>query len=204
MSKKTRIIKNCEVCKKEFQAHLFSIKNGHARFCSLTCKGIALRVEKKDNCICVKCQKSFYKAPYKIKQGYGKFCSKPCAHKDRIASKETRKKQSIAKDRGLTPLNLKVRRCFEYKFWRSTIFLRDDFTCQHCGIRGGEIQADHIKSLALIIQENNIKTFKEAQSCVELWDIRNGRTLCRNCHTKTPTWGVNIALGIKRNEIINI
>ena len=75
------------------------------------------------------------------------------------------------------------------------------FTCQHCGIRGGEIQADHIKSLALILQENNIKTFEEAQNCIELWDVTNGRTLCRECHIKTPTFGRNIIL--KQNENSN-
>ena len=23
----------------------------------------------------------------------------------------------------------------------------------------------------------------------KLWDINNGRTLCRDCHMKTDTWG---------------
>jgi len=30
---------------------------------------------------------------------------------------------------------------------------------------------------------------EEAVKCNELWDISNGRALCRECHRKTDTWG---------------
>ena len=96
-------------------------------------------------------------------------------------SPETRKKLSIAKrgyksswwKGGLTSLQAKIRSCFQYRQWRSDIFTRDNFTCQHCNKRGYEIQADHIKPLGVILRESSIKTFEEALSCEELWNINN-------------------------------
>ena len=36
-----------------------------------------------------------------------------------------------------------------------------------------------------------LKNIQEAISCPVLWDIKNGRTLCRECHKRTKTYGVN-------------
>ena len=36
--------------------------------------------------------------------------------------------------------------------------------------------------LSTILEENNIKTFKEAENCQELWNVNNLITLCRSCH----------------------
>ena len=90
---------------------------------------------------------------------------------------------------GLTPLKSLIRKCFQYRQWRSDVFTRDDFTCQICGIRGGRIIADHIKAFSLILAENNIKTFENVLNCEELWNINNGRTLCQNCHKETENYG---------------
>lgn len=63
----------------------------------------------------------------------------------------------------------------EYKIWRDSVFMRDDFTCQHCGARGVELHADHIKPWA---------QYPELR-----YETDNGQTLCVPCHRKTPTWG---------------
>jgi len=76
---------------------------------------------------------------------------------------------------GITPINLKIRNSKEYAEWRTAVFERDDYTCQDCGQRGGILNADHIKPFA---------KFPELRM-----DIDNGRTLCKPCHLKTPTWG---------------
>ena len=56
-----------------------------------------------------------------------------------------------------------------YKRWRKAVFVRDNFQCQHCGIKK-DIQAHHVK------------TWKR---CEELrYDVSNGITLCRSCHLK--------------------
>jgi 5-methylcytosine-specific restriction endonuclease McrA len=72
----------------------------------------------------------------------------------------------------------------EYKAWRRAVFERDDYTCQMCRIRGGQLQADHIKSYA---------HFPELRL-----DVSNGRTLCRPCHRNTPTYGRKNILPVKQ------
>lgn len=76
---------------------------------------------------------------------------------------------------GITPINEKIRKSPEYKIWRISVFQRDDYTCVFCFNRGGEIQADHIKPFAF---------YPELR-----FEPTNGRTLCKPCHRKTPTYG---------------
>lgn len=85
---------------------------------------------------------------------------------------------------GLTRSNLywQIRKTFEYRQWRSDVFTRDDFTCQECKIRGGDLHAHHKKEFARILDEYSIKTIEQALSCPELWNINNGETLHKVCH----------------------
>lgn len=85
---------------------------------------------------------------------------------------------------GITSIAKAIRNCMEYKDWRKEIFQRDDFTCQHCNQIGRKLRAHHIKRFSVILEEFNITTFEEAQTCVELWDTNNGITLCKKCHKK--------------------
>ena len=83
-----------------------------------------------------------------------------------------------------------IRELFKYRLWRSDIFTRDNFTCVLCGIKGGYLNADHFpKRFIDILKEYKIDTLEKAIECEELWNINNGRTLCRQCHEKTDTWG---------------
>jgi 5-methylcytosine-specific restriction endonuclease McrA len=77
--------------------------------------------------------------------------------------------------------------------WRTSVFVRDQYTCMECGVRSGMgkkiiLHAHHIKPLASILRENSIKTPEEAISCLELWDTSNGVTLCKGCHAKTDSY----------------
>ena len=63
----------------------------------------------------------------------------------------------------------------EYKAWRTLVFKRDDYTCQDCRVRGGRLQAHHIKSQ---------HQFPELRLVLD-----NGLTLCPPCHTKTDNYG---------------
>jgi hypothetical protein len=102
---------------------------------------------------------------------------------------ETRKKISIAngsKKGWITPFTKALRKCFKYRQWRSDVFTRDNWTCVVCFIRGTYLEADHYpKMFSSILQEYNIKDMETADSCEELWNINNGRTLCKECHNKT-------------------
>lgn len=98
---------------------------------------------------------------------------------------------------GTTKLRTAIMALKKYKEWRISIFGRDNWTCVLCGRRRRKgyrviIEADHYpKPFYLIIRENRIKTTQEALKCKELWDISNGRTLCTDCHKRTPSHLVN-------------
>lgn len=76
---------------------------------------------------------------------------------------------------GITPKRKKDYFSKEYKEWRKSVFERDNYTCQTCKVRGGELNADHIKPYAF---------FESLR-----YTLSNGRTLCLDCHRKTETWG---------------
>lgn len=93
-------------------------------------------------------------------------CSKDC-------NKLWTRKKAEARRQGYTKhqLDRLARYSPEASEWRKEIFVRDDYTCQMCGKRGGYLEADHIKPWAY---------FPELR-----FDLDNGRTLCRPCHNTT-------------------
>lgn len=98
--------------------------------------------------------------------------------------------------KGTTPINKWIRNRVEYQIWRKSIFERDNYICQICNTRGGQLVVDHWpKSLAQLIQENKITTLEEALNCDVLWDTNNNRTLCQDCHLLTETFG-------RRNSLV--
>jgi len=77
-----------------------------------------------------------------------------------------------------------------YKAWRRAIFIRDKFTCVICGANRVYIEADHFPvPFSAIVRKYEIDSLEKAIACKLLWDIKNGRTLCKLCHKKTPTYG---------------
>lgn len=78
---------------------------------------------------------------------------------------------------GITPEAIRVRGTAAYIKWRKDIYNRDDYTCQSCKKRGGYLEADHYPiPFTVLFAKKDWKT---------MWDINNGRTLCRSCHDKT-------------------
>jgi hypothetical protein len=57
-----------------------------------------------------------------------------------------------------------------YITWRNTVFERDNYTCQDCGQRGGELNAHHLQGF---------KKFPKLR-----YELSNGITLCKKCHKK--------------------
>lgn len=206
--RKNSITKQCEVCLTPFKAHQYLIEKGFARFCSIACKTNASVGVKKGGSYksCEVCKADFYAKPSHVKKGWARYCSGKCAKNNsewsnlasrfnsgKVRTPEARKKVSEAKilspftrrgadnpawKGGVTPENTKIRHSVEYRLWREAVFARDNFTCLECGIRGGELNADHIKPFAL---------FPELRFAID-----NGRTLCVQCHRLTPTWGYKL------------
>lgn len=86
---------------------------------------------------------------------------------------------------GITPINKQIRNSYEYKLWRKAVFERDDYTCVWCGIKSGNgktvyLEADHIKPFSL---------YPELRFAID-----NGRTLCKECHKKTETYGIKLII----------
>ncbi len=82
---------------------------------------------------------------------------------------------------GITPINFQIRNSLEYKLWRQAVFERDKFSCVWCGVKthkglghGITLHADHIKPFSL---------FPELRFAID-----NGRTLCKECHSRTDTY----------------
>ena len=63
--------------------------------------------------------------------------------------------------------NYEDRRSSKYKNWKKQVLVRDNYTCQNCGIEENLV-VHHIKKFS----ENKQLRF----------DVNNGITLCRKCH----------------------
>lgn len=82
---------------------------------------------------------------------------------------------------GISETNSKIRGSGLSFKWKNEVFTRDGFVCQLCGC-GGNMEAHHIKSFASIISEFDIDSVEKSESCHQLWDVKNGLTLCLECH----------------------
>ncbi len=67
----------------------------------------------------------------------------------------------------------KIRKSFKYKEWVLSVFKRDNYTCQKCGVRSGN-------GKTVYLEAHHIKSFKNHPDL--RFDISNGQTLCKECH----------------------
>lgn len=116
---------------------------------------------------CPVCGKTKYVQPYQMKIRDVATCSVKCR------SVIARQKALKRRENGYTQhqLDRLERYSPETATWRKAVFERDDYTCQFCKVKGGHLEADHIKPWAF---------FKELR-----FVLSNGRTLCRACHNTT-------------------
>lgn len=168
---------------------------------SANCKWKGGQVEK----TCLICKASFKIDQYRADSA--NYCRKECADQAKIGLRfspatEFKTKYGL---RNLATIKKRIRKCQRYIRWRKQIFVRDGYRCVTC-LKQGTIHADHYPKpfadiLASIIEVSGRKNlYKNAMNSKELWDINNGRTLCKGCHYKTPNYG---AKQYQKVEIIN-
>ena len=105
------------------------------------------------------------------------YCSKVCFESTKIGKLAL---PNIIGKRGRKPRTYHLRKREKYgnafdREWRISVFERDDYICQECNVRGGRLQAHHIKP------------YREHPELRH--DINNGETLCVDCHKETDTYG---------------
>jgi 5-methylcytosine-specific restriction endonuclease McrA len=86
------------------------------------------------------------------------------------AEREKRRKGNQTRWEGVPrkPQREKHNGDYRYSEWRKAVFDRDDYTCQECGVRGGQLHAHHVKPWA---------THPDLR-----YDVDNGLTLHAACH----------------------
>jgi len=165
------------------------------------------------NIICQQCEERFDTWPYNIRNGNGKFCGRKCyieamkteGHINKGRFKKAHKQSNTGKTHfkeghkswldglepekhpgwkgGKTSYTQRLLSTKRWKEWREAVFERDIYACRKCGAASGEgktvyLQAHHctfpVRKLAKTIFEKY------------LFDIRNGITLCRECHSRLP------------------
>lgn len=149
----------------------------------------------KPNFSCVACGKQFYRRPCHFGTTVKRCCSWACRTKIMkqenkfenikkylIKKGEHRGKKTIFKKGdsrvsgpnnsnwkgGITPKNKILRKSSEWKNWRKSVFEKDNYVCQSCGVNNDKLEPHHLFS------------FKDNPEYIfEVW---NGQTLCRECH----------------------
>lgn len=156
----------CKHCQKVFEVQPWAAKTGRKKFCSKACFFLGRELK-------------------------GVFQS---GHPDFVPSErrghslETRAKMVVANRKvarygadhplwtgGAREQRKREMKGYLYRDWRTAVFTRDNWTCQFCGIRGGYLEADHIKPWC---------AFPDLRYTVE-----NGRTVCKPCHLTLDTHG---------------
>lgn len=179
----------CAGCNKKFRyvAHRKQI------CCSLSCNAKWKRNKYGDNKRitknCEQCGKKMVIFKTRLNDDRGKFCSKKCY--SNWMSINNIGENSPGWKNGKTPFYKKIRTLSKYYDWREKILKRDKNKCVLCGEKNKtSLIVDHIIGLALIIKKNNIENTLQANLCENLWDINNGRVLCKKCHIKTDNYGM--------------
>lgn len=134
---------------------------------------------------CLVCSDQFWRQPAYIKKGDCKFCSRECyqtwqkgkTKNSGFKLNPLRKEKNPNWKGGITPISMAIRNSKEMKLWKESIFKRDNWTCKKCFKRSEKgnyvyIEAHHIKPFSL---------FPELR-----FEISNGITLCKKCHSKEP------------------
>lgn len=170
------ILKDCNYCSKEFKTSIYpSSGKGRGNYCSRVCTYAGVSRLKKslrpwNNC--VYCKKTYQ---YPKISAPTRYCSDRCRQNDHanITNFATKERHGNWHG-GVETRNHKDRTSKEYHRWRKAVLELDGYICIECGSEE-KLEANHIKPFAYY------PTLR--------FDVGNGETLCKRCHTKTETFG---------------
>ena len=154
----------CIVCGAEFRA-VKDFKERKQKICSKKCWSKRARTINK--CLC--CLKEIITTKSVDK----KYCDQKC--RDFHYRERLKGQNSHFWKGGKTAQMQLIKTSAQYREWRLAVFTRDKFTCVVCGASKVYVEADHIKP--------------KSQFPELMFDVGNGRTLCKPCHRKTETFG---------------
>lgn len=191
-----KIVSDCLECGISFSSYRTS--KGPQKFCSKICSSnarthyrISNDISKKKKIACIRCGKIVFR--FNSQSRPQKYCSRKCYLSSPYYS-EIQSSKMIARnlvgaknpswEGGKTDISEKIRNSTRYTQYRKSVFERDNFTCVKCGKRGGVLNAHHKLYLSDIIEIFGIKSMNDAIQCAMLWDVSNGQTVCRKCHTE--------------------
>lgn len=130
---------------------------------------------------CVLCKAEYVKSRTRSVRAWedARYCSRSCTNKAKLGKPtwcKGTKGLMIAWNKGLkcpqfTGENNGTWTGTDDKYWRNHVLIRDDYTCQKCGLKDIDImQVDHIKPK---MQFPDLR-----------YDPNNMQTLCPNCHAR--------------------
>lgn len=152
-----RVSKICQYCGKLFSIWPSKEKQGKGKYCSKNCHNLSMENKKKKGAWtkikCLTCKKSVDVPIWRLKKYGKKYCSIKCYDKSKAK---------------LTPEDRHFRKGTKYKKWREKALKMDNYTCQMCKQKGGELDVHHLLPYT---------DYKE-----HVISIGNGYTLCKKCH----------------------
>lgn len=143
----------CKLCGRQFFYRF-------QRTTCVDCEPIVKR-QKRNQFTCIVCGKAFHN---KVRK---KTCSRACQNQWQTIRQQAEK--SHLWQGGKTSKTSLLRNSHDYDLWRTSVFDRDDYTCQLCSQRGGKLTAHHIQ----MFSKNHLLRLIP----------QNGITLCRKCHS---------------------
>ena len=126
---------------------------------------------------CPECGKAIYRGSAKCKscaQKHDRPLCTDCGKEINLGSTRCLACHNKAQDRGLSKERVKFQASTKWARVRQSCFERDDFTCQECNQRGGELNAHHVLNWA---------SYPDLRLA-----LGNLITVCRPCHEKIH-WG---------------
>lgn len=154
-SEKDLIEATCEYCGKPFARNRILLQISKRHFCSQHCCGLGKRKRLVKQCRV--CGKDFETVACVRRSTCDDKTCKVSVHHGKYASHWSGGK---VLDRDVNS--------DEYKQWRFSVFLRDNWSCRRCGISDHRMQAHHVRPWA---------KFPSLR-----FDVKNGVTVCKPCH----------------------